>query len=189
MSIDIMSLRGGDRDTFDKLFYSYYPSVRNYVLGRVGNDYFAEEVAQLTFIRIWEKRSYLTDELDINVQVFRIAKTVLIDQLRSKCRKKNDLNFIISQNPQKDVEDQLFYNISYKDTFGRLNKILDTLPPVRKRVFELSKIKGFSHKEISGILNISTKTVECHISKALKQIKPLWSSLNVIAAVIVLLQK
>lgn len=52
-----------------------------------------------------------------------------------------------------------------------LSQTLESMPPVRKRVFEMSRIEGLSHNEISAILLISQKTIEGHITKALKQLK------------------
>jgi RNA polymerase sigma-70 factor (ECF subfamily) len=45
------------------------------------------------------------------------------------------------------------------------------MPPVRKQVFEMSREQGMSYREIAATLSVSSKTVETHIYKALKQIK------------------
>ncbi|MBZ4190285.1 sigma-70 family RNA polymerase sigma factor [Niabella beijingensis] len=176
MNIDVLNLIEGDKQAFNAIYYAFQPQVYNYVLNKIGNSYFAEEVTQLTFIKLWERRKQVAVDIDIGIQVFRIAKTVLIDQLRKMCRKKNDIRYLEASTMIQDPDNHLLNNISYKDTYRRLDKILDALPPARKRVFELSRLAGLSHKEISELLQISPKTVENHITKALKYIKPLWNT-------------
>ena len=52
-----------------------------------------------------------------------------------------------------------------------INKALEALPPQCKRVFEMSRIEQLSYSEIAMQLDISTNTVENHISKALKLLR------------------
>jgi len=53
----------------------------------------------------------------------------------------------------------------------RISEAVNDLPPVRKRVFEMSREQGMTYREIAETLSVSSKTVESHIYKALKQIK------------------
>ncbi len=183
MDVNVSDLKSGDKDAFNAVFYSFYSPVYDYLMSKTDNSYFAEEVTQLTFIKVWEKRNQLAVDIDIGAQVFRIAKTVFIDQLRTRYRKKNRPDLVTEEELSEYTDNQLVHNISYKDSYKRLNRILDMLPPARKQVFELSRLSGFSHKEIAEMLQISTKTVENHITKALKQIKPLWNATILIVAI------
>ena len=81
---------------------------------------------------------------------------VLLQELRTK---EDKVHF--------EVQDQ----VEFSETNRRLANMINKMPPMRKKVFELSRLEGKSHKEIADILFISTKTVEKHISQALKQIR------------------
>ena len=53
----------------------------------------------------------------------------------------------------------------------RISEAVNEMPPVRKQVFEMSREHGMTYREIAETLCVSSKTVETHIYKALKQIK------------------
>jgi RNA polymerase sigma-70 factor (ECF subfamily) len=131
----------------------------------------AEEVVQLSFIKLWNTRENLNEEFTISTQLFRIAKTTLIDLVR----KKNSINSLA-----KKIED-LKADVSTNDTLGlidakelntKLEKALEKLPPIRRKVFRMSRLEEKSYLEIANELSISTKTVENHISLAIKQLRP-----------------
>ena len=62
--------------------------------------------------------------------------------------------------------------VSYNDTMRKLELLIKQMPPVRQRVFRLSRLNCYSYHEIAQMLSISPKTVENHINLALKFIKP-----------------
>lgn len=72
-------------------------------------------------------------------------------------------------NPDMDnaTEDSIFLN----DLKKHLEGIINTLPPKCRNVYELSRLQHKSNKEIAVILNISEKTVEWHLTKALQHIR------------------
>jgi RNA polymerase sigma factor (sigma-70 family) len=161
---------------FDTVYYEYHSEVYDYVQRKIQCSYTAEEVVQLTFIKFWNNRETMPENIDTRVQIFQIAKTVLIDQLRKKYSKKNSTHLAtpVMATIAEPVNHDVTNSVNYKDTRARIEKLLQMLPPVRKKVFELSRFDECSHKEISQILNISTKTVENHITQALKYIKLYW---------------
>lgn len=131
----------------------------------------AEEVVQLSFIKLWNTRENLNEDFSISTQLFRIAKTTLIDLVR----KNNTIDSLA-----KKIED-LHADISTNDTLGKidakelsnkLEKALANLPPIRRKVFRMSRLEEKSYHEIATELSISTKTVENHISMAIKQLRP-----------------
>ena len=65
-----------------------------------------------------------------------------------------------------------FDHVQYKDLKNRVSELIEELPERQKEIFVLSRTEGFSHKEIASKLQITTKTVEYHISLAIKYIKP-----------------
>lgn len=67
--------------------------------------------------------------------------------------------------------DDVQLSVEARDLRKRVTAALEQLPPQQRRVFELSRLNHLSYKEIAGEMDISEKTVENHLSRALKNIK------------------
>lgn len=164
----IAALKEGDEVVFSDLFKEYHEKVYFYILAKTHSGYLAEETTQLTFIKLWNYRNNLDESLSLSIQIFRIAKTTCIDLLRKEaCRSKLSIaakNFqVVFNNVSESIEE--------KELQKKLTDIVKQMPPMRKKVFELSRFDSRSHKEISQILSISVKTVENHITLAIKQLR------------------
>ncbi|MGF7231682.1 RNA polymerase sigma factor [Arachidicoccus sp.] len=165
----IRELKNSNPNTFNEIYNAFHPRLYNYILHRTKSTYFAEEVVQLTFIKLWNSRSHLSDEIDLQIQIFRIAKTTLIDYIR-KTQQQNS-RILSAKSEGFETLQHMHRNVFYKETISKLENLIASLPPVRRKVFEMSRYKQMSHKEISEKLNITPKTVENHINLALKYIK------------------
>ena len=124
----------------------------------------------MAFTKLWQSRQTLQEEYTISTQLFRIATTILIDFLR----KYNNKDAVTAGLDTLEMErgiDSTNEKISGADLQRRISEAVNDLPPVRKQVFEMSREQGMTYREIAETLSVSSKTVETHIYKALKQIK------------------
>lgn len=133
----------------------------------------AREVAQLTFIKLWEFRHTLSCDHSFDTQLFRMASGALIDHLRREQTLKK-----AHVRAAEVVEGTVEHGFEQDDYLRTLTR---HLPPVRKKVFILSRIHGHSYKEIAEKLSISSKTVEDHMVKALRHIRQIASHLFLLA--------
>ena len=107
-------------------------------------------------------------EIPFDRQLFQIAKTTLIDQIRKSVRERLRLQELRENAVPTEAIPQYETDIT-----SRITHALENLPPIRKKVFVLNRIQGLSYKEIGQELSISDRTVEKHISLALKQLRKL----------------
>jgi RNA polymerase sigma-70 factor (ECF subfamily) len=170
----ITELTSGCLQTFRSVYRLYNQKLYAYILKKTNSEYMAEEVVQLTFIRLWEKRKNLSAEYSISAQIFKMAGTILIDQLRKEAISQKHLSIVETESAQPGAQD-LDLEI--------LEQAIEQMAPVRKKVFKLSKLDGYSYKEIAELLSISPKTVENHMSKALKQLRAAFSSIISLAII------
>lgn len=164
----IKCLKEGCTKTFQAIYTQYKNPVFSYLCKKMQSQENAKEVMQLTFIKFWRYCSHLSLDISLSTQLFRITRTCLIDFLREKAHERS-LKASLSEELNNPVSLVLppLSNLAYED----LIKHLDYLPPIRKRVFYLSKVEGYSNKEIAAQMNISVKTVEDHMTKALKKLR------------------
>ena len=172
----VADLASGCLQTFQTVYSLYNQKLYAYVLKKTNSAYMAEEVVQLTFIRLWEKRENLSTEYNLSTQIFRIAGTILIDQLRKEAVSKRHLSVVEDDYALKTETDQ-------PEMLHALEQAIERMAPVRKKVFKMSKVDGYSYKEIAEMLSISPKTVENHISQALKQLRAAFSSIISLAVI------
>jgi RNA polymerase sigma-70 factor (family 1) len=165
---NIYALKEGCVDTFKMIYNTYHVKVYAFLLHKTGSTYIAEEVTQLTFIKFWEKRHLLSDEYAIDIQLFRIARTTMIDELRRDAVRNNHINELERTVSTAAVNAD---RIEEKDTLKHVNEAIELLPPMRKMVFKLSRINHLTNAEIAEMLALSQKTVENHISLAIKQLR------------------
>ncbi len=170
----IAELTSGCLQTFQSVYRLYNQKLYAYILKKTNSEYMAEEVVQLTFIRLWEKRRNLSAEYSISAQIFKMAGTILIDQLRKEAISQKHLSIVETERAKPAAPD-LDLEI--------LEQAIEQMAPVRKKVFKLSKLDGYSYKEIAELLSISPKTVENHMTKALKQLRAAFSSIISLAII------
>lgn len=166
----IKKLKDGDQLYFKQVFDQYHQKLYFFILHKTRSEYIAEEVVQLAFTKLWQCRQTLQEEYTISTQLFRIATTTLIDFLR----KYNNKHTITARLDVLDIEtgiDSTNEKMSGAELQRQISKAVNDLPPVRKQVFEMSREQGMSYREIAETLSVSSRTVESHIYKALKQIK------------------
>lgn len=167
----ISEIKEGNENTFREIFEQYERPLKNFIFEKTHSKYCAEEIVQLTFIKLWKYRKQLREDVKLSTQIFRIARTTIIDEMR-RLKVKYKFEEYLNSLPLRSSESSGEKIILYKEMLVLLNELVETLPPMRKEVFVMSRFEFLSHKEISKKLNISTKTVENHINLALKHIKP-----------------
>lgn len=168
--LSIKELKDGDELYFRQVFDQYHQKLYFFILYKTKSEYIAEEVVQMAFTKLWQYRQTLQEEYTISTQLFRIATTTLIDFLR----KYNNKDAVTGRLDVLEIEkgvDSTNEKVSGAELQKRILKAVNDLPPVRKQVFEMSREQGMTYREIAATLSVSSKTVETHIYKALKQIK------------------
>lgn len=160
-------LKQGDLKAFNTIYAEYHHRLYFFIKKKTRSDFLAEEVVQLTFIKLWNCKGTLKSNIDLSLQLFHMAKQVMIDELRKEATR----NRYEGEGAQTPFTDNLVQSVEAKDLKRILDEEISDMPNTRKLIFSLSREKGLSHKEISEMMGISTKTVEAHITKTLSQLK------------------
>ncbi|WP_299435986.1 RNA polymerase sigma-70 factor [uncultured Aquimarina sp.] len=168
----IKNLKQGNEEAFKILFELYYAKLLHIAIGYVYNTEDAEEIVQDVFLKAWKKRKDIKS--NVNGYLFKITKNLCLDYLRSKKYKLSSSNNTIQLEAfinHKALSDDGSSSIVEKELALKIQSAIDLLPEKCKNVFVKSRIDGKKNKEISDELDISIKTVENHMSKAIKHMR------------------
>ena len=165
----VVRIKNGNIDALEVLFTRLKQDVYSFAFSYFRSKELAEEVVQEVFIRLWEKRELINPDYDFVSYIFKIAKNIILDQLREQARygeRYGPINPDLSYSSE-NADDQIIFD----DFQNLLQEAVDRLPPKRKYIFQLSREEKMTYAEISEHLNISVNVVENQMSKALKHIR------------------
>ncbi|MEB8329779.1 RNA polymerase sigma-70 factor [Flavobacteriaceae bacterium KMM 6897] len=168
-NILIDELRKGSDTAYRHFFRRYHKELCNYILAISGDSELAEEIAQQAFIKIWDKRKKLNiQDNGLKHYFFKIAYHLFVDSKRKDKRK-----FELLENLKQEAYSDILYVDSnqFEQKLKLIEAEIENLPEQCKKVFLMGKKEGLKYKEISEKLQISIKTVEVHMSKALKRLR------------------
>ena len=151
-----------------EIFYQNYGPLCNYAAAIVKDPDAAEDIVQNLFIQLWQK-SRFQDVKQIEGFLLRATKFKCIDYLRSKQKS----SFItLEEYIAEASEDQAPFAIKEEDIEPLFHYFASKLPPKTRQVFLKSR-GGMSYREIAADMNISIKTVENQMGRALKHMRNL----------------
>jgi RNA polymerase sigma-70 factor (family 1) len=155
-------MEGIDQSGFEQIFDSWYDPIRNFIYYKTGDAKVAEDIAQDTFLKIWEKRNDIKMET-IKQLLFTIANNLFLNRLDHQ---KVLLRFISTCQDDKTSASPDF-ELEMKEFDQRLQKTLSDLDEKKRAVFLMNRIDGYTYVQIAEILGITVKAVEKRMSKAL----------------------
>ncbi len=161
----IQKLKLGDEDAFREIYILFHGRIAAFCLGHQMSQEDAKEVVQETFIKLWESRSAIESDKNFEGYIYRIAKNLIIDRFRRITREKAARSYqIYMLGTENSTENKILHD----ELEVQIQATIESLPKIRRLVFHMSRVRGLSNREIAKELNISIRTVETHISKALQ---------------------
>ena len=153
------------RAQFKELFDKYFDSVRNYIYYRSGDAEAATDIAQDTFLKIWEKQP--ADPGNIAGLLYKIASDEFISQYRrQQVMTKFRLNFKPDHTGRSPEE-----HLMFEELLDRYETALINLPEKQRTVFLMSRMEQLKYHEIADRLGLSVKAVEKRMNLALAYLK------------------
>jgi len=166
---NIEQLKAGSKDAFRGLFNEYGPKIFAFALSYLKNKADAEELLQEVFLKLWEKRTNLDASKNIKSFLFKICINQIYDLIRKKNVEQAFVNFSWQNNPSG--VDNTWQDVVYHEMQDNLQRYIADMPNQMQRVFRLSKEDGLSNEEIAKALNLSKRTVENQLYRAISILK------------------
>lgn len=149
-------------DKFKQIFDTYYESIRNFTYYKIGDMDVAEDLAQEAFLKLWEKRDEVKEKT-VKTLLYTIANNLAINHL-----KHGNVVFNFAVNYQgRDSYESPDFELEMKEFDQKLQQAIGSIPEKSREVFLMNRIEGLTYNDIAERLEISVKTVEKRMRKAL----------------------
>lgn len=153
-------------EQFKTFFDLYFDNIRSYLYYRCGDVFISNDLAQDTFMRVWEKNMDLRPEKDVGL-LYKIAGDLFVSYYRKERLWKYLPEEIRFEQNGRTPEEEL----QYKELEAKYEKVLGKLPENQRIAFLMSRTEELTYREIAARLSISVKAVEKRISGALSRLR------------------
>ncbi len=165
----LLALKKGDKDAFALIYLDFFDKLSKYVYTLSDDEHLAQDIAQDVLMTLWHRRKVLFIKTSLNAYLYKNAYHNFTDYYKKKKREKSLVTTLqIEAIQELEMENESVYS---SEKLKLLLEIIDRLPEKRKEIFILHKLRNYHHKEIAEMLNISVRTVENQISRALASIR------------------
>ena len=154
------------KDQFNICFNKFFDPIRSFIYFRCGDQEVATDIAQDSFMKIWEKNLEY-NENQIKGLLYKISKELWISQYRKiDSARKFELN-LTYEDERITPEDLL----EYDELRVQYEEVLSILPENQREVFLMSRMEDLTYKEIADRLDIGVKAIEKRMSLALRTLR------------------
>lgn len=157
---------GIDRTKFIELFHQMYQPVKNYIYFKTGDMDLAEDIAQETFTKLWEKKDDIREET---------VKSLLYTIAGNLCKNRFEHQQVIYEFAKKYKPEinpaSPEFEMEFKEFNNKLERAIGALKEKNRIVFLMNRIDGFTYNEIADQLGLSVKAIEKRMKNALDELK------------------
>lgn len=160
----IQSIKSGSKKAYSFFYKQYYHKIMVQVLFLTNSEELAKDIAQESFVKLWEARENLNEELSLKSYIRSIARNMVYDHSR-KIQVRNNYEREIS-----DVEltrDSVTERLNHKELELALTQALHHLTPEKQTIFRMSRFEDKTYAEIAKQLHTTPKAVERHMARSL----------------------
>jgi len=162
----MMSLRQGDSHAFTEIYNRYWKKLLAIAYNHSQNKVIAEEIVQEVFISLWHRREVLNVDV-LNAYLATAVRLSVFKQYHRQ-KRKDEIAEQTAGSVITTCDEEMVY-VKFLQQY--IDGIVEELPEKCRLVFKLSRKEGLSIPEIAEKMSIAEKTVESHLTKALKTLK------------------
>lgn len=163
----LVKVKQGDQRAFKACFNQYYAELTGFALKWMKDQDNAEEVVQDVFVRFWEQRETIEIQYSLKAYLYRSVQHACLNQFKHEKVKDKHRQYTLQVTSEAENSDYM----EVLELNEKIQNTIDELPDRCRQVFLLSRNNGLKYSEIAEKLDISIKTVENQMGKALKTLR------------------
>lgn len=167
---DIAALKKGEKKAYEQIYSDFFGVLYHLCLHYLHDEKVAEEIVQDSFMKLWEIRSTLNEQFNVKSFLYTVTKNNSLNYLRNQkvsMKHLENMKYLEMQFNYEALE-RLGDYIRFEELRNKIEESIAKLPPEIIETFQLSRFEELSYKDIASRQEISIKTVEARISKALR---------------------
>ena len=162
-------IRSSDASAFEAFFRALHGPLERYAESIVSDAALASDMVQDAFVRIWEGRERLDPSQSIKAFAYRTVRNLCLNRIRDRKNREH----LLSQRYEPDGSPRFGpdESLDAERLAGLLRQWIDELPERQREALQLSRFQGMSHEEVAEAMDVSPRTVNNHLVKALRTIR------------------
>ena len=181
----VLRLIEGDEDAFCELYAAYKNRLIYFAMRFLKSREYAVDIFQDAFAVVWQGRRFINPDASFSAYLYTIVRTRILNQLRDLSNQDKLREQILSQavNYTNETKDEIIAN----DLRQFISRALQQLTPRQREIFQMSRERQMSHREIAEVLGISVNTVQESISISLRTLRTYLEKNSIVGADLILL--
>lgn len=181
----VLRLIEGDEDAFCELYAAYKNRLIYFAMRFLKSREYAEDIFQDAFAVVWQGRRFINPDASFSAYLYTIVRNRILNQLRDLSDQDKLREQILSQavNYTNETKDEIIAN----DLRQFISRALQQLTPRQREIFQMSRERQMSHREIAEVLGISVNTVQESISISLRTLRTYLEKNSIVSADLILL--
>jgi RNA polymerase sigma-70 factor (ECF subfamily) len=165
----LKQISGGNEAAFRQLYHHFYKKLLQFAFVLTKHKEVAEELVEDVFIKFWKNKQAAENIRNVKVYLYSATKNTCLNYLSSKAHENitkpfDAINIEVAGTLSPD---QI---LIYRETYAKIKRAIETLPPRCKMIFKLIREDGLKYKEVAEILNLALSTVETQMTIAIRRI-------------------
>ncbi len=181
----VAALKLDSHEAFVRIFRHYYPDLIMFASRFIPDMETCEDIVQEAFMKIWSNRKILEIRTSLRTYLISLVQNLALNELKHRKVK------MLYQDKHHEMilalsaEEHMFYT----ELRSAINTLLANLDPAMRETYIMSRVQRLKYAEIAQRLNISVRTVEVRISKAVSYLQRNLSSFKSIILILLSLYK
>lgn len=167
-------MKKGSKVAFEKLFRRYYAPLCRYAASFLHDSQQAEDIVQDCFFHFWRDKEKASIHSSVKAYLYSVVRNASLNHLKHRQVEKRYGQKVQDEMAGQDLSSEAgldAHREEEEDLHTRVHQAVEDMPEKRKEVFKMVKWERKSYQEVAHLLNISVKTVENQMGKALAYLR------------------